>query len=181
MRSDAVSRTPSVRHATAPVGNRNGSNGDCIVKISARNLGVLKQAEFELGDLTLICGDNNTGKTYATYTLFGFLSNWRRLLSVDIPKSTIDVLVKDGVARIDVRTLVKQASEILTAGCADYVDELAAVFASRAERFKPTEFRISLNGGALDKAADRAFHGTGEGHPKTLFFLFQRRKVTSIW
>lgn len=68
------------------------------MKISVRNLGVLKQAEFELGDLTLICGDNNTGKTYATYALFGFLSKWRRLLSVDIPKSTIDELVKDGVA-----------------------------------------------------------------------------------
>ncbi|MDE0023545.1 MAG: ATP-binding protein [Spirochaetaceae bacterium] len=144
------------------------------MKISARNLGVLKQAEFEVGDLTLICGDNNTGKTYATYALFGFLSNWRRLLSVDIPKSTIDVLVKDGVARIDVRTLVKQASEILSTGCADYVDELAAVFASRAERFKPTEFRISLNGGALDKAADRAFHGKWRGASEDTLFSFSK-------
>lgn len=35
------------------------------MKIKVKNLGILKQAEFELGDLTIICGDNNTGKTYA--------------------------------------------------------------------------------------------------------------------
>jgi predicted ATPase len=43
------------------------------MKIKIKNLGVLKQAEFTLGDLTIICGGNNTGKTYATYALFGFL------------------------------------------------------------------------------------------------------------
>lgn len=35
------------------------------MKVYVENLGVLKQAEFEVGDFTLICGDNNTGKTYA--------------------------------------------------------------------------------------------------------------------
>ena len=44
------------------------------MKIKIKNLGVGKQAEFTLGDLTIICGGNNTGKTYATYALFGFLS-----------------------------------------------------------------------------------------------------------
>ena len=48
------------------------------MKISVENLGVLKQAEFELGDLTIICGSNNTGKTYATYALYGFLFDCAR-------------------------------------------------------------------------------------------------------
>ncbi len=30
------------------------------MKISVKNLGVLKQVEFELGELTPICGGNNT-------------------------------------------------------------------------------------------------------------------------
>ena len=44
------------------------------MKVKIKNLGILKQAEFSLGDLTIICGGNNTGKTYATYSLFGFLT-----------------------------------------------------------------------------------------------------------
>ena len=43
------------------------------MKISIENLGVLRKAEFELGELTLICGKNNTGKTYATYALLGLI------------------------------------------------------------------------------------------------------------
>ncbi|MEA1951032.1 MAG: AAA family ATPase, partial [Planctomycetota bacterium] len=47
------------------------------MKIMLKNLGAIKQAEFELGDLTIICGKNNTGKTYVTYALYGFLARRR--------------------------------------------------------------------------------------------------------
>ena len=42
-----------------------------------KNIGPVKQAELELGDLTVIAGRNNTGKTYLVYTLYGFLKKWR--------------------------------------------------------------------------------------------------------
>lgn len=41
-----------------------------------RNIGPVKKAELELGELTVIAGRNNTGKTYITYTLYGFLTKW---------------------------------------------------------------------------------------------------------
>ena len=43
------------------------------MKVSLRNIGILDEADFEVGDITVICGENNTGKTYATYSLYGFL------------------------------------------------------------------------------------------------------------
>ncbi|MBO7370171.1 MAG: hypothetical protein J6U11_03885, partial [Campylobacter sp.] len=43
------------------------------MKISLKNVGMLDEAEFEVGDLTIICGENNTGKTYATYSMYGYL------------------------------------------------------------------------------------------------------------
>ena len=146
------------------------------MKVSVENLGVLKQAEFELGDLTLICGDNNTGKTYATYALFGFLSNWRDLLIVDIPKAKIDALLKDGVARIDVRTLVEQASEIVGAACDRYVDELSTVFASRPDRFKPAKFRIVLDDTDFSQVTERAFDRRWKGATEDTLFSFTKAK-----
>ena len=41
-----------------------------------KNIGPIKEAELELGDLTIIAGQNNTGKTYLVYTLYGFLDMW---------------------------------------------------------------------------------------------------------
>ena len=38
-----------------------------------KKIGSVKEAEVELGNLTIIAGRNNTGKTYLVYTLYGFL------------------------------------------------------------------------------------------------------------
>ncbi|EHP1009392.1 hypothetical protein KN958_001768, partial [Campylobacter jejuni] len=43
------------------------------MKVKLKNVGMLDEAEFEVGNITLICGENNTGKTYATYSLYGYL------------------------------------------------------------------------------------------------------------
>ena len=44
-----------------------------------KNIGPVKDANLELGDLTIIAGRNNTGKTYVVYTLYGFLKMWREM------------------------------------------------------------------------------------------------------
>lgn len=47
------------------------------MKFRFNNLGPVQAAALELGDLTIIAGRNNTGKTYTVYTLYGFLKMWR--------------------------------------------------------------------------------------------------------
>ena len=117
------------------------------MKVKIKNLGILKQAEFSLGDLTIICGRNNTGKTYATYSLFGFLYTWRRLLM--LPKfglkEKIDQLLSDGVISLDLQEYVQQCESILTTVCQRYVRQIPEVFAANEERFKNVDFQIELN------------------------------------
>ena len=48
-------------------------------KFKFKNLGPIKDATLELGDLTIITGRNNTGKTYMVYTLYGFLRDFNEL------------------------------------------------------------------------------------------------------
>ena len=45
------------------------------MKIHFKNIGPINEAELELGDLIIVAGQNNTGKTYLAYTLYG-LSKW---------------------------------------------------------------------------------------------------------
>ena len=47
-------------------------------KFIFKKIGPIKKAELELGDITIIAGRNNTGKTYLVYTLYGFLEHWYR-------------------------------------------------------------------------------------------------------
>ena len=50
------------------------------MKFRFKNIGPIREAELELGNLTIIAGRNNTGKTYLVYTLYGFLKSFRELL-----------------------------------------------------------------------------------------------------
>ena len=128
------------------------------MKISVKNLGVLKQAEFELGELTLICGGNNTGKTYATYALFGFLRRWEHLLKVEIPSQAIDALLRDGVTRVDIEPYaIMEANDILRQGCREYTRRLPRVFASKPDRFKDATFQVSLEPETISSIKSRAF------------------------
>ncbi|MFM6059834.1 MAG: AAA family ATPase [Microcystis aeruginosa] len=117
------------------------------MKVKIKNLGILKQAEFSLGDFTIICGRNNTGKTYATYALFGFLYTWRRLLTWPTfgLKEKINQLLSDGVISLDLQEYVQQCESILTTGCQRYVRQIPEVFAANEERFKNVDFQIELN------------------------------------
>lgn len=127
------------------------------MKISVKNLGVLEQAEFELGELTLICGGNNTGKTYATYALFGFLQYAKNLLKVEIPNQTVEVLLRDGVTRIDIEPYTMKADNILRHSCREYTRHLPRIFASQRDQFRDTTFQVSLEPESISSIKSRTF------------------------
>ena len=115
------------------------------MKFLVKNLGPLKQAEFELGELTIICGNNNTGKTYATYAVYGFLSEWRNIFSIRVPEKNIRQLLAEGATELDIQTFVNDAQNILKKGCESYTKRLPDVFASSPQYFTKSEFQVHLN------------------------------------
>ena len=113
------------------------------LKIRLKNLGILKYAEFSLGDLTLICGENNTGKTYAAYTLHGFLQLWRGLIDFGVSDTQIRSLLTDGGIKIGLEGYVEKANQMFVETCDRYTAELdRLVFAAPEGRFRNSEFHI---------------------------------------
>ena len=123
------------------------------MKIKVTNLGVLRQAEFSLGDFTIICGENNTGKTYATYALYGFLNLLRdRFRSDDhrhLPDKAFDELRENGVTRINLAKYAENAQKILERICIGYYLNLQDVFAASQEKFQNSRFEVYLENGVL--------------------------------
>lgn len=46
------------------------------MKIGLKKFGAFENAEIELAPLTILCGANNTGKTYAMYAIYGLLETY---------------------------------------------------------------------------------------------------------
>ena len=114
------------------------------MRIRLKNLGILKHAEFSLGDLTIICGENNTGKTYTAYALYGFLRSWRELMDFSIGDAQIQRLLTEGVLTIGLSQYVKTANQMLAEACKKYNHQLDEVFAATEGRFRNSEFYIEV-------------------------------------
>ena len=108
------------------------------MKIRLKNIGILKQAKFSLGDLTLICGENNTGKTYAACALYGFLNSWRKFIRFPISNAQIQRALTEPV-KID---LAQATDDMLTEACKKYTEQLDKIFAASEGTFQNSEFRL---------------------------------------
>ena len=145
--------------------------------VTVENLGVLRHASFELGPLTIICGSNNTGKTYATYALFGFLAEWKNNLQIRVPLSQIRPLLRDGVARIDVAAHAAKSTEVLEVGCRRYTRELPRIFASKATTFKNSKFKLELQSEAIQhEATNKSLERNIRSKKVELFSLLKKEK-----
>lgn len=103
------------------------------------NLGLLDQADIELADLTLICGENNTGKTYATYAIYGFLRSWRQMLRFTL-EDDINAFLKDANQyQFDLQQMFGgKVDDYLKRLGKSYVELLPRVFATDSNVFENT-------------------------------------------
>ena len=108
-------------------------------------LGPISEAELELGDLTIIAGRNNTGKTYLTYVLYDFMNRvsvlvfhskaYRRLFESHLFETTglsskdfIELLTTSGRYEwnIDEHTLIESQSDLISILASDYSSEIGS-------------------------------------------------------
>lgn len=148
------------------------------MKIKLKNLGVIKQAEFELGDLTIICGGNNTGKTYATYALFGFLDKCHDILKVNIKNDIVNTLVNEGAVSIDLVDYIAEARNILQKGCEEYSRYLPEIFSANEKLFANTEFQISIDNHKLN--SNDSFKRVAGSQNKDIFSFDQEENSTNL-
>ena len=98
------------------------------------NFKPIKSAEIKVNDLTLIFGDNNTGKTYLAYALYGLLSKWGNVaLGIEfLDKEQRRSFLGNKQIKINKRDLNKE--EILNSLALAYAKTMASeVFLSQSE------------------------------------------------
>lgn len=139
--------------------------------VRLKNIGILKQAEFSLGDLTLICGENNTGKTYAAYALYGFLRFWQDLIQFPINDAQILRLFTEGTP-IKIN-LSQKTGQLLSTMCQNYTNRLDSVFAAPEGTFQDGEFCVLTND--RDIRDTRELHSRVE-HPQLSYFIVSKHK-----
>ena len=113
------------------------------------HLGPIDDAKLELAKLTVICGRNNTGKTYVTYSIYAFLARWRQFIGWDVLEADIATLSNEGAVSIDMQQqFANQWSEIQQKTSQLWKKNLPDDLGAPQERFENTNVAFEL---ALDQ------------------------------
>jgi predicted ATP-dependent endonuclease of OLD family len=115
------------------------------MKFNLSNLGYLERATIELGDLTIICGQNNTGKTYINYAIYGFLESWKSQIDFNLEKE-IETLFQDGVIKINLASYHERFLVAIAEVANSYSDFFPNIFSVGEDSFKETSYEVVLDG-----------------------------------
>jgi predicted ATPase len=113
------------------------------MKFNIEKLGCLNKADIELGDLTIICGDNNAGKTYVSYAIYGFLKFWINKSVFKISKEEIEKLLQNGIVTFDLRAFEKEIPSVLDSLSKKYMKFIPRIFSADENHFSETSFHFS--------------------------------------
>ena len=115
------------------------------MKINFSKLGVLEQGSLEFADLTIICGENNTGKTYITYLVYCLLKTWKQLIEIDI-KTEIKQLIEQGSIDIDLdKKIVKNWDKLSSQTVERFHENFPDMLAASGLLFENLKLDVELN------------------------------------
>lgn len=114
------------------------------MKINFSKLGVLETGSLEFADLTIICGENNTGKTYITYLVYCLLKTWKQLINIDI-KMEIKELIEQGSINIDLdKKIVKNWDKLSTKTVSKFHQNFPDMLAASGLLFEELKLKVDF-------------------------------------
>lgn len=115
------------------------------MKITIENLGALKRAEFTLGELTIICGANNTGKTYATHATYGLFDFLRTNMGFPVAEGIIKNLIANGYASLPLESYIEKLHTLVDKAVSEYSELLCNIFAGNEKNFSNSKIGFSFD------------------------------------
>ena len=113
------------------------------MKLSIDKLGFVEHIDLDLGKkLTVFSGPNNTGKTYITYAIYGFMK-YLSELDLDIFKNKVATLSESGKVEIDLLNDIILLPQFLDLVNTNFKRELSNIFATTTSLFEETNVSIS--------------------------------------
>lgn len=120
------------------------------MKVLFENLGIIRSAEFCPSEFMIICGDNNSGKSYITYAWYGFLYYFNHKFRLADKDDLFNQLIKNGETSYLISKDLDSIQEILNQACSGYKEYIHEVFAIPQECFSDFKLHISLEPGDID-------------------------------
>lgn len=98
------------------------------MKFNFAHLGGIDNGTVELGDLTVICGPNNMGKTYISYAIYGLLRHFKDWIDLSVSRERLVQLRDEGTLLIELTDYQKRLANYLEKASSEFSENLPHYF-----------------------------------------------------
>ena len=119
------------------------------MKFDFENLGPIKKGQVELGDLKVICGRNNVGKTYLSHSIWGLLNQNKQEGWINVDINEINAKTQDIIPNLE-QSITVDLNQInlslpLKEICEEYTKTgLSTTFNTDSVFFKDTTVNLQI-------------------------------------
>lgn len=114
------------------------------MKLTVDNLGKIIKSELELNDLTILVGDNNSGKTYITYCIYGMLKNWTDFVNYKSFKDLESRLKTEGQIILNKKEIQNIVEKSILTESANFQKRIRNLFNDKEKIFSDTRVRLEF-------------------------------------
>lgn len=117
------------------------------IRFNFEKIGPLHSVDIELSNLTIICGKNNTGKTYIAHCIYAVLKELtqpRRAIEFDIPDNLVKELIVEGQLQVNIADYVGTVDNQLAEFSERFSARIHNVFGGTEEAFLDSQLEISI-------------------------------------
>lgn len=98
------------------------------MKFNFAHLGGIDKGTVELGDLTVICGPNNMGKTYISYAIYGLLRHFKQWIDLSVSRERLAQLRDEGTLLIELTDYQAKLADYLKNASSEFSENLPRYF-----------------------------------------------------
>ncbi|WP_341280703.1 ATP-binding protein [Paenibacillus sp. FSL H8-0537] len=115
-----------------------------MLEVSFKNLGSIKNGTVKLNKLTILAGENNTGKTYASYAIYGLLKHLANV-KVTYPALEAADLNDKGEIKVDFSDFLNSYDELVATINKEFSADLYQIFSTSQNAFQKSFVEVDID------------------------------------
>ncbi len=125
------------------------------MRLTISDLGKIEKCELEINDLTILVGDNNSGKTYVTYMTYGALKNWSDFIDNRSFKTIEESIIKDGQVLLSTNEIIELMEKSTLQESPSFQRRIRNLFNDKEKIFSDAQVKVEFTKPNLFKDATR--------------------------
>lgn len=116
-----------------------------MIGVSFNKFGYVENGEIDLNKLTILTGENNTGKTYVSYAVYGLIGSMKDVV-IDNIVDGFENITGSGVIVVNLREVLnKSFRKLLNKISSSYSENLHDIFSVSRETFKDSLIKLKID------------------------------------